>query len=385
MERVLADRIGHPIDVPALETTLDEFTGLDRYETVGWEMIEENGRYGLRIRARPKSNAPPFLMLGVGLQNLTTDEFAFQLAGRYLAFDVLGSGSELRIDAAVGAQPNIGAELYRPIGKTALFAAAYGAVARRTVNFIQDDTIVAKYNATSSLAGIDGGVNVGRDNEVRLGLAGGYLRTSIGAGNPDLPELSGAVTLARLRWLHDSQDSPVVPSGGTRAIGTLSHIFNAPDAPPSIETTLSNDGLTQAEIDGSVFWSLRGQRDRFFLAGGAGTSFGGHPLPNAQFEIGRPFHLSAYDIGEFRGNHYAVASVGYLRGVARLPDFMGGGIYLGGWLESGSAFDDIDTAKLRNDVSVGAVLDTLVGPTILGASVAVDGNWRFYVGVGRLF
>ncbi len=385
MERVLADLIGHPLDVPALETTLDEFTGLDRYETVGWEMVEENGRYGLRIRARPKSNAPPFLMLGVGLQNLTTDEFAFQLAGRYLTFDVLGSGSELRIDAAIGAQPNIGAELYRPIGKTALFAAAYGGVARRTVNFIQDDTIVAKYNATLSLAGIDGGVNVGRDNEVRFGFAGGHLQTSIGAGNPDLPELSGAVTLMRLRWLHDTQDSPIVPSGGARATGTLSHIFNAPDAPPSIETTLTNDDLTQAEIDGSVFWSLRGKRDRFFLAGGAGTSFGGHPLPNAQFEIGRPFHLSAYDLGEFRGTHYAVASLGYLRGVARLPDFMGGGIFLGGWVESGSAFDDIDSARLRTDVGVGAVLDTLVGPTILGTSVAVDGNWRFYVGVGRLF
>jgi NTE family protein len=385
MERVLADRVGVPLDVASLEKALDEFTGLDRYETVGWEMIEENGRYGLRIRARPKGNAPPFLMLGVGLQNLTTDEFAFQLAGRYLTFDALGSGSELRLDAAVGAQPNIAAELYRPIGKTPLFAAAYGGVGRRTVNFIQDDTIVAKYNATTSVAGVDGGVNLGRDNEVRAGFAGGYLRTSIGAGSPDLPELSGPVRLARVRWLHDSQDSPVVPSSGARAIGTITHVFNAPDAPPSIETTLTNDSLTQAEIDGSVFWSLRSRRDRFFVSGGAGTSFDGHPLPNAQFEIGRPLRLSAYDLGEFRGNHYAVGSAGYLRGVGRLPDFMGGPIFLGGWVETGSAFNDIDDARLRADVGLGAVLDTLVGPTILGASVAVDGNWRFYVGAGRLF
>jgi outer membrane translocation and assembly module TamA len=64
---------------------------------------------------------------------------------------------------------------------------------------------------------------------------------------------------------------------------------------------------------------------------------------------------------------------------------MGGPIFLGGWIETGSAFNDIDDARLRADVGLGAVLDTLVGPTILGASVAVDGNWRFYVGVGRLF
>ena len=99
------------------------FAGLDRYETVGWQLDEVEGRPGLRVEARPKTYAPPFLMLGISLQNTTTDDFAFQLAARYLTFDVAGSGSELRVDGAVGAQPNVGAELYRPIGRTPLFVA----------------------------------------------------------------------------------------------------------------------------------------------------------------------------------------------------------------------------------------------------------------------
>jgi NTE family protein len=78
-------------------------------------------------------------------------------------------------------------------------------------------------------------------------------------------------------------------------------------------------------------------------------------------------------------------TAGYLRGVSRLPDFLGGPIFLGGWFENGSAFDHLDTAKLRSNGSVGAILDTLIGPVLLGGSFSFSGDWRYYIGVGRLF
>lgn len=384
MARVLQPHVGKPLDVTALEIELETFVGLDRYETIGWQIIEEGGRSGLQIRARPKTNAPPFLMLAVSLENTTSDEFSFQFAGRYLAFDVVGSGSELRVDAAVGVQPRIGAELYRPIGKTPLFVAASALAIRRTLNFIQDDTIVAKYRESREGVGLDVGVNLRRDEELRIGVTTGHLSASISAGDPGLPEISGRETRARLRWLHDNQDSPIVPSSGVMAVATVSHFFSAPDVPPTFESSRSNDDLTQAEINSSVFWSLR-RRDRLFVVAAAGTSFDDKPLPNEQFQLGRPLHLGAYDIGEFRGDHYATLTAGYLRGVGRLPDFLGGPIFVGGWLENGSAFDDIDDAKLRTNASLGAVLDTLLGPMLLGGSFSFDGDWRYYVAIGRVF
>jgi NTE family protein len=95
--------------------------------------------------------------------------------------------------------------------------------------------------------------------------------------------------------------------------------------------------------------------------------------------------LGAYNIGEFRGDHYAVITAGYLRGIARLPDFMGGPVFVGGWVENGSAFDDIDSAKFRTNVSLGALADTLVGPVLLAVSFDFSGASRYYVAVGRLF
>ncbi len=214
MRIVLEPRIGQPLDVAGLETDLEMLAGLDRYESVVWQLVEKDGAWGIVVNARQKTNAPPFLMVGVSLQNPTTEDFAFQLAARYLRFDLLGSGSELRLDAAAGAQPTIGAELYKPLGGSTLFATAFAGAGRRTVNFIADDVVVAEYETVRQLAGAGVGVNLGRDSDVRVLYAYSHIDTSIRAGAPGLPELSGAEKRVELRWRYDGQDSVVGGGGG---------------------------------------------------------------------------------------------------------------------------------------------------------------------------
>jgi NTE family protein len=95
--------------------------------------------------------------------------------------------------------------------------------------------------------------------------------------------------------------------------------------------------------------------------------------------------FAACDIGPFRGNHYAALTAGDHRRVSRLPNPLGGSVFAGGWVENGSVFNALDTAKWRTDVNVGAVLDSLIGPVIVGTSVSIDGHRRYYVGIGRVF
>ena len=383
IELALAPLIGTPLDVTVLEAKLETFAGLDHYETVGWQLAEANGRPGIRVDARPKAYAPPFLMLGLSLQNTASDTFEFQLAARYLTFDLVGSGSELRVDGAVGARASFGAELYRPLGRTSLFITGAGLARHETLSFVSDDVVVARYSEDRVLAALGIGTNLGRDSDLRLLLSLGDLDAAVETGDPGLPELHGRESRARLEWRYDVQDSAVVPSSGMRAAARIDYIADSPDAPPEVAANRSNDGITQTEIGGSKVWRFR-RTDRLFVTGGAGTT-SGHPLPTEQFQLGAPLRLGAYAPGEVRGDHYAVVSAGYLRGVGRLADFLGGGIFLGGWIEGGSAFDDIDSARFKTDFSVGAIADTLVGPVILGGSFGVDGAWRYYIGIGRLF
>jgi NTE family protein len=150
------------------------------------------------------------------------------------------------------------------------------------------------------------------------------------------------------------------------------------------ETLDFDTSLTQLSAMTNRFWRVRA-RDRVFLYGGLGTSFDDAPLPTEQFALGSPFRLGAYDGGELRGAHYYIATGGYLRQVGRLPDFMGGPIFAGGWLENGDAFDKWSHAGWRTNGGVGLVMDTLVGPVMVAGSWGFDGRWRTYLAVGRIF
>jgi NTE family protein len=77
--------------------------------------------------------------------------------------------------------------------------------------------------------------------------------------------------------------------------------------------------------------------------------------------------------------------VGLLHEWFRLPDVLGGNVYLGGWLEQGSAFDSWQDAKYQSALSAGILIETLFGPAFLGYSQSLNsGNGRFYVALGPL-
>ena len=385
LEVLLARHVGVPLGIDALEHDLAVVAGLDRYETVTWRMTRDSTRgYGLRVRGRAKTYAPPFMMIGINLENTTSSDFGITATARYLNYDVVGSGSELRLDGTVGSDPTFAGELYRPIGKTPLFVAPYAGVGRATYNLIVDDAVIARYRQTRARMGVNLGVNLGARSDVRLGTYIGRSTASITVGDPGFPELRGKETGAEIVWRLDTQDSSVVPSVGVLSQVRLSHTFNGPDITVEDEAFDFDSKLTQLSGTANKFWKLRA-RERLFVYGGLGTSFDDTPLPTEQFALGMPFRLSAYDTGELRGSHYYIATGGYLRQIGRLPDFMGGPIYAGGWLENGDAFDKWSLAGWRTNGGVGVVMDTLIGPVMVAGSWSFDGRWRTYIGVGRIF
>ena len=385
LEVLLARHVGKPVDALALDRDIAIVAGLDRYETVTWALRRDDARgVGLRVRGRVKPYAPPFMMLGLNLENTTSSDFRITATARYLAFDTVGSGSELRIDGTVGSDPSVAAELYRPIGPTPLFIAPYAGIGKATFNLIDDDAVIARYDQTLSRAGLNLGVNLGARSDLRLGAYVGRMSASIDVGDPGFPELSGRQTGAELVWRLDTQDRPVVPSTGVLSQVRLSRIFDAPDISVGGESIPFDATLTQLTAEANQFWSF-GPVNRVFVSGAMGTSFDDVPLPTHQFALGGPFRLGAYNTGELRGPHYYVLSGGYLRRIGRLPDFMGGPVFAGAWLESGDAFDEWSLAGMRSNGGAGVVLDTLIGPMILAGSWSFDGRWRTYVAVGRAF
>lgn len=385
MENLLQKHMGRPLDVAALELDLTELQGLDRYDTVAWRFSRgDDGQVALVIRGREKPYAPPFLMLGVNLQNTTSDSFGVSITARYLAFDLPLAGSELRVDGTVGSNPAIGMEWYQPLGRTPLFFAPYAGVGKTTYNLVQDDAVVASYTQSYLKAGLNVGVNLGAFSDIRLGAYIGRLDANVAVGDPRLPAIEGKESAAELTWRLNTQDSPIVPSRGVSARVRASYVLDGPVIDPPVPTTRSSDYLTQLETVGSYFRRVRDD-DRVFVTWGFGTSFDKDPLQPQQFQLGQPFRLGAFDVGELNGDHYYLGTFGYLRHLARLPDFLGGPIFAGAWLENGDAFNEWDDAGFRSQAGVGVVADTLFGAVLVGGTAGFDGRWGWYISVGRFF
>jgi NTE family protein len=385
LDQLLAHHVGVPLDIASLEEDLAELTGLDRYETITWRIVPNDaGDRGLLIRGRTKPFAPPFLMLGLNLENTTSDDFRITMTARYLSFGVLGSGSELRLDGTLGSDPAVAFELYQPIRSSPYFVTGYGAAAKRSLDFVVDDAVAARYRQRGTRLGFTIGSNLGRRSDIRVGAYIGRIDADVTIGDPGLPNIDGKETVADATWRFDGQDSPVIPSRGALSTVSMRYVFDGPEFDPPLPSARSSVELTQLSATGNRFWSL-GERNRMFVLGGFGTSFDKDPLPTDQFSLGTAFRLGAYSPGDLRGDHYYLATAGYMRQIGRLPDFMGGAVFAGGWLENGDTFDDWALAQWRTNASVGLVMDTLLGPVIVAGSAGFDGRWRTYFGIGRIF
>ena len=378
--------VGRPLAVEELESDLRGFSGEDRYLTIGWDLAEREGgeTYTLVIRARPYASAPPLLMSTVNIENRTSAEFLFQLASRFLAFDMLTHGSELRVDATLGTDPLLGAEFRQSISGTPLFVAATAVATRDRVDFTRDDAIIAQYDEDRYFGGVDVGITISRDAELRAGVRSGYYDADVRVGNPGLPAVSGPETMLAFRGIYDAQDNAVVPSEGLRVVAHGRHTMDAPDVDLPFGIVRSNEDLYQAELEGSMFLSWRDKRERVFALAGGGSSFGHDPLPTAQFVLGVPLRLDAFYVGERRGDYFAALTLGFLHVIGHLPTFLGGPTLVGAWLQNGSAWDDADDVHVDTQLGIGAVTETLIGPGLIGYSFG-SGAHRFYIGFGRLF
>jgi len=256
----------------------------------------------------------------------------------------------------------------------------------QTLSAIDEGHTVAQYTRTRAAVGIDGGVNLGRLDEVRAGLRYGWSNANISIGDPGLPELNGEDALFLTQWTHDGQDDAIVPSRGVHSVAWLRHYLSSPTAPPGTVDDRTSEGVTQFQLAGSWLKSLDpAARRRLFLSGGVGTSFEGRPFATEQFALGGPLRMSAFNVGEQRGDHFAQFSTGYLHQLMRLPDFLGGPVFAGGWFEVGSAFDHVKDAEVGFHMSGAVIADTLIGPLFAGLSYGVDGKSRYYLGIGKLF
>ena len=379
IQQRLRKNLGKPLNFPALENQLTQIAGEGQFDRLGYEGFTQNGLPALRVTAHEKTYGPPFVDLAINVDGSGVAAFDFSAGARVTFMDILHRGGEWRNDLLFGSS-NLGAtEYYQPLGTTKFFVAPYAFASKYARNSFQGLTRVSVFGDERAGGGFDIGYNSGRRSELRLGyeLFDGKLSPLIGATG--LPIVHGSTGEFRARFVWDGQDSPSVPSSGTRAVATLSRVLQSPDLPRPID---------QLDVQTSNVIPV-GPKTSLFADASGGTTFRGQAGPFQVFELGGQFRLGAYLPDEFMGNHYAYTSFGFRREFYRLPQLIGKKIYWGGWYEAGTAFGtaahDPGPIVIRGSFNLGVIADTIVGPIAVAGSVSPTGQSRVNFTIGRVF
>jgi NTE family protein len=379
IQHEVARSVQGSLDLPHLETQLTRIAGEGQFDRLGYEGFTQNGVPALRVTAHEKTYGPPFIDLAVNVEGSGVAAFDFSAGTRITFMDLFHRGGEWRSDLLFGSRNLAATEYYQPVGQSRFFVAPYVFVSKWARNSFSGLTRIAVFGDERAGGGFDIGFNSSRRSEFRLGyeLFEGKLAPLIGAAG--LPIVHGSTGEFRARFVWDGQDSPSVPSRGSRVVATATRVLQSPGLAHPIG---------QVDVQSSNFVRL-GDKTSLFVDVSGGTTFHGSAGPLQVFSLGGPFRLGAYLPDEFLGNHYAYASLGFRRDLYRLPQLVGRKIYWGGWYEAGSAFgnqiNNRGPVVVRGTFNLGVIADTIVGPIALAGSVSPTGQSRVNFSIGRMF
>jgi NTE family protein len=364
-----------PLDLPKLENQLSQIAGQGQFDRLGYEGFTQDGVTALRVTAHEKTYGPPFVDLAINVDGSGVGSFNFAAGARITFMDVEHHGGEWRNDLLLGSSNLAASEFYQPIHNSHFFVAPYAFASKLPRNAFTGEPRTAVFGDERAGGGFDLGYDSGRRSEFRLGyeIFDGKLAPLIGSAG--LPTLTGSTGEFRARYVWDGQDSPSVPSIGSRVVASLSRVLQSPGLEHPVD---------QLDVQTSSFIPTGAKTSLFFGADG-GTTFRGNAGEFQIFSLGGPFRLGAYLPNEFVGNHYGYASFGFRRDLYRLPQIVGKKVYWGGWYEAGTAFNNPDSFTVRGSINLGVIADTIVGPVAIFGSVSPTGQSRINFEIGRLF
>src|SRR2546426_4985327 len=105
---------GKPVNPEKLDQVLTRLTGVGRYDSAGYRLIEKNGQTGLLVQVVEKNYAPPMFQTAFEVDGSQSGNVDFTMGTRFTFMDVAGFRSEWRTDVLLGNTYGIQMELFRP-------------------------------------------------------------------------------------------------------------------------------------------------------------------------------------------------------------------------------------------------------------------------------
>jgi NTE family protein len=380
IEAVFGSLEGEPLDVAVLQRKLGRQYGLDRFESLDYRLVRDEGALGLEVDARRKSWGPNYLRLGVGVEQ-DYDGGAIANAGvRVLMTGLNRLDAEWLTDLQLGEEPRLFTEFFQPLSLTGdLFVAPGFRYELDTLQVVADGQRVARYRTRDTEATLAIGAELSNWGEVRVGFARGDGSSRVLVGDPALPRSEFDLGAVYAEFGYDRLDSAYFPRHGQAFRlgwrGERESLGSSADA-----------DIVEAE------WLMARSHLRWSMVLGVqgGTALDDRVVsPQQLFTLGGFLELSGLPTDALAGTQYGLARAIVFRRVSR----GGTGLfeypaYFGMSVEAGNVWatrDDVDWSGLETAGSIFLGAESPVGPVYLAAGLAEGGERAFYLLLGRTF
>lgn len=378
VEATMSNAVGKPLDKGYIQGRLSSIYAMDRFESIDYSVVEEDGHTGLQVSLRRKSWGPNYARFGLNLEDDFEGNSRYNAAMRIVMTELNSLDAEWLADLQIGENPRVFTELYQPLSLASrYFIAPHLDFDEHSIYTLNEERRVAEYRVRTFEAGLDIGREFSNWGELRVGLRRGTGRSHVLIGDESLPTQEFDRGSIFTRFSYDKLDSIFFPRRGQQ----LEMEWRAErDNLGSIQDfdTYSADWLIARSI----------KRHTFIFWTELGTSQGGLK-PENYFELGGFFNLSGLPPGYLSGPHYGIGRLIYYRKIGR----GGSGVldlpaYAGLSLEAGNAWqnrDDISFGDLRRNASLFFGVDSLLGPVYLATGFDEKGDKAAYLFLGRTF
>ncbi|MBT8110081.1 MAG: patatin-like phospholipase family protein [Gammaproteobacteria bacterium] len=373
----LSVQAGDPIDPQKLAANADRLYGLQLYEQVGYNLVQEDGRTGVEYRATTKSWGPNFMQFGMSLEDDFEGSTGFNIKARMTRAGLNRLGAEWRTDLQLGTDPELFSEFYQPLSfDSRWFIAPRINMAQSNLNVFSSNETIARLRVSEAETGLDFGREIGTFGEFRVGAFRGLGEARVKVGDPALPniEFDTGGAFAALRF--DTLDNAQFPRSGVRA---------------DLRWTLSRPGLGADNkfdtVSGEVASSWSRGKDTLQLGLAYATTLDSNSALQDYFPLGGFLRLSGLERGEISGPHAALARLVYYRRVGETTGaIFDTPVYFGVSAEAGNVWQtrsDIGFDSTVVNGSLFAGIDTVFGPVYLAAGFAERGQSNVYLFIGE--
>jgi NTE family protein len=208
---------GQTLNTEKLEAEIGTIYGLDVFQTVRYEVLEEDGKTGVVLHAKEKAWGPDYLQFGIELSSNFEGDSSYNLGVLYTKTAINDRNGEIRMGLQFGQDASLLAEWYQPINPASTYFFDTAVFAQRQFfNAYSGDNLISEYNVYSTGVGLAAGRTFGTWGEVRLGYRMAFGNVDVLLGDPSKDDYDFRLGTAFVRLALDTLDNVNFPTRGNK-------------------------------------------------------------------------------------------------------------------------------------------------------------------------